>query len=920
MFRDHIRKQFYSVICLILLLFTMIPSIPVHAADTSVRTVRVAFPEQDGMSYTGKTGKLAGYNYDYLQKISEYTGWKMEYVTYPSENKNDAVSDALNDLMEGNVDLMGPILKNEQTEQILEFPENSYGTVYTTLCAPTFSSLRESNFHNQAMIHVGLWTTAATRNAEVINYLDSENITYEITYYETSDEQMEALKNGEVDVVSSVSLSPIANTRIVAQFAARPYFFASAKGNTALMEDLDNAMEQLNHVQPNLQETLFQTYFRSSDEEFALSDDQKHVLSEIGDIQVLAIDYDAPYVYRKNGEPAGMLVELLNDFAKDSGLDLHFTFCETREEAQKQLSSGSYDLLIGLPFTSDFCSTYGFIKSEPVIISNLAYVQSPYQSSRTSIAIVKGLEDLINTSAFQNVMLCDNADECIRAINSGQADVAAGDRSIMEYYIYENYSTLTTSLISGESQNICLAVSRNCPMEFMAIINNFIYSLSDAAKTTYLSSGNSHSVNQSLDYLIHVHPGQFAAVLCLLALLILAGIFCAFYLHQINRKNQELKIANEAKSEFLMRISHDIRTPMNGIIGMLNIADECIDKPEELLRCHDRIRTASNYLLSLINDVLDMSRMESKQIRLDDRSVSLHELVKSCVDITRNQADEAQVTLIVDGIEEFDPPQVIASEQHVRQILLNLISNSIKYNQPGGKVLIGASVIKKTDKEVTCEFIISDNGIGMSEEFQSRMFEPFAQENAGARSEFKGTGLGLSIVKKIIDLKGGTIRVESAPGVGTTFTVTLRVLIDKDYREEILKPETVDIQGMRVLAAEDNSLNAEILQILMEDAGVSVTLVSDGQMLVQEFIHSVPGDYDCIVTDIMMPVMDGYEAARQIRALDRPDAGTIPIIALTANAFSEDEEKALAAGMNAHIAKPFDVEKLKECLARLAQK
>ena len=208
----------------------------------------------------------------------------------------------------------------------------------------------------------------------------------------------------------------------------------------------------------------------------------------------------------------------------------------------------------------------------------------------------------------------------------------------------------------------------------------------------------------------------------------------------------------------------------------------------------------------------------------------------------------------------------------------------------------------------------------MSEEFQSRMFEPFAQENAGARSEFKGTGLGLSIVKKIIDLKGGTIRVESAPGVGTTFTVTLRFLIDKDYREEILKPETVDIQGMRVLAAEDNSLNAEILQILMEDAGVSVTLVSDGQMLVQEFIHSVPGDYDCIVTDIMMPVMDGYEAARQIRALDRPDAGTIPIIALTANAFSEDEEKALAAGMNAHIAKPFDVEKLKECLARLAQK
>ena len=907
----------------ILLFFVLlaVPAVSV-SAEEPVRTVRVAFPEQEGMSFVARSGKITGYTYDYLQKISEYTGWNMEYVVYPDEDGTQAVSDALNDLMDGKVDLLGPILKNEQTEKLLDFPENSYGTVYTTLCAQKFSNLRESNFNNQKLVRVGLWKQAETRNGEVIQYLDAQNITYEITYYDTYEEQMQALQDGAVDVVSSVSLSPVANTRIVAQFAARSYYFATWKGNTELAEQIDAAIETINQVQPNLQETLFQVYFRDSDNEFVLSKEQRlELAAEFDVLHVLCLDGDAPYVYAKDGEPRGMLISILKDFAGELGIPVDFTFCASREEAQQKIASGTYDMLVGLPFVSTYCAENGFVQSEPMIVSGLCYVHMPGRTDRDSIAIVRGLEELIDTSDFSQVLLYDSAEECIQAVLSGRADVAAGDRSVMEYYIYESGTSLTTSLISGETQEICIGASRSHSQTFLAALNNYIYSLSDAVKTMYLSDGNVHYGPMTIRYFVRMHPAGFAAVVCGLTLLLGTAVFLAFYLRQINRKNTELRVANDAKSEFLMRISHDIRTPMNGIIGMLNVADENVDKPDEVRRYHEKIRVASDYLLSLINDVLDMSRMETKQIELEDRSVYLHQVVKSCIEITKNRAAEAGVTLDAEGLHEFYPPRVYASELHVRQILLNLISNSIKYNKPGGRVTVHAEVTEQTAERLTCRFTVSDTGIGMSEEFQKRMFEPFAQEHAGARGEFKGTGLGLAIVQKIVKYKKGDIQVKSVQGEGTEIAVTLTFRIDEKYKDEVpaaeIEQPPVELYGMRILAAEDNEMNAEILQLLLENAGAEVTLVSDGRQLVDAFAEAAPGFYDCILTDIMMPELDGYEAARAIRVMKREDASSIPIVALTANAFAEDAKKAVDAGMNAHITKPFDVDKLKACLSGL---
>ena len=613
-----------------------------EAKDTAVQAkVRVAFPTQEGMSYIGHSGKVTGYNYDYLEKVSEYTGLEMDYVAYPSDDGNEAVGNAMNDLIEGKVDLMGPMLKTEQAQQLFEFPAHSYGTVYTTLCALVSSDFREHNLKDHNSFRVGLWEQAQVRNSEVPAYLESENMSAQILYYETADVQKQALIDGEVDMISSVSLSPVTNTRIVAQFAARPYYFVSTKGNTALISRLDTAMEEINQAEPKLQDNLYDTYFRTIDDTFLLTAEQEAALQAVGTFQVLCVDHDAPYVYQQKGEPAGMLVSILDDFAEEMGLDVTNTFCDNRAEAEQLLSEHSYDILAGLPFTSGYCAQIGYVKSEPVIASGMALVRD------------------------------------LSAENTEKKDA-------------------------------------------IAVVNG----LSSVDKNMYLSEANAHGAPVSLTYFVRANPVQAILFIMFLTALVVMGISMLLYARKMAHKNEELRVANEAKSEFLSRMSHDIRTPMNDIVGMLDIADKNVENPDMVRRCHRKIQIAAEYLLSLINDVLDMSKLEAKNVQLHEESVDLHAVVDSCRKIMENRAVEA-------------------------------------------------------------------------------------------------------------------------------------------------------------------------------------------------FAASPAGSFDYILTDVMMPVMDGYEACRAIRAMERADAAAIPIVAMTANAFSEDIRRSLDAGMNAHISKPFDVNKLKQSLAKL---
>ena len=394
------------------------------------------------------------------------------------------------------------------------------------------------------------------------------------------------------------------------------------------------------------------------------------------------------------------------------------------------------------------------------------------------------------------------------------------------------------------------------------------------------------------------------------------------YKAELLRAAKKAEAANEAKTEFLQRMSHDIRTPINGICGMINVADYYADNMEKQTECRAKIKEASHLLLELINEVLDMSKLESDEVVLEDIPFNLNSIFEEILGVIEHMAAEQNIRIIWEE-KEVTHWNLIGSPVHVKRILMNILSNAVKYNKENGYVYISCREIpSKQTAMPTLEFVCRDTGIGMTEAFQKRIFEPFAQEHAGSRTKFAGTGLGMPITKKLVEKMGGTISFESKEGTGTTFVIRIPFQIDadmKDRNETEEKTET-SIQGLHVLLTEDNELNMEIAEFVLQNEGAVVTKAWNGQKAVDIFRKSRPGEFDAILMDIMMPVMNGYEAAKMIRSLDREDAKVIPIIAMTANVFTEDKMRAKEAGMDEHIAKPVDGKLLVKVINELVKR
>ena len=380
------------------------------------------------------------------------------------------------------------------------------------------------------------------------------------------------------------------------------------------------------------------------------------------------------------------------------------------------------------------------------------------------------------------------------------------------------------------------------------------------------------------------------------------------YKAELLRAAKKAEAANEAKTEFLQRMSHDIRTPINGICGMINVADHYADNMEKQTECRAKIKKTSHLLLELINEVLDMSKLESDEVVLEEIPFNLNGISEEILGVIEHMAAEQNIRIIWEE-KEVTHWNLIGSPVHVKRILMNILSNAVKYNKENGYVYISCREIpSKQTAMTTLEFVCRDTGIGMAEAFQKRIFEPFAQEHAGSRTKFAGTGLGMPITKKLVVKMGGTISFESKEGIGTTFVIRIPFRIDTDMKDRTEAEEKTEtsIQGLHVLLTEDNELNMEIAEFVLQNEGAVVTKAWNGQKAVDIFRKSRPGEFDVILMDIMMPVMNGYEAAKMIRSLDREDAKVIPIIAMTANAFTEDKMRAKEAGMDEHIAKPVD--------------
>ena len=651
------------------------------------------------------------------------------------------------------------------------------------------------------------------------------------------------------------------------------------------------------------------------------------ITSESAPVLRIATDYDfcPNSYYNKDGELSGLYVEIMIEVANRLGMRPEFKTADWMG-CRKMLTEDEVDVLTGLEI---FSNMEGTLRTIPFCSDELRVYGRSRIDSAAALAGKKVALMARSVIATTYDLQCDYLEystntEILEAVEQGEADFGICHGAVATKIIEKNHLHLVPSLVITKSYP-ALAVHDTQP-KLQRMINEVVRDMSEDGTIGRLQNKwiTEFARNRSLEYVFHQNEVFYITFILgiIIVLCITAGYWevdrrqekyirtLLEYQEKLQQSNEETKRANQAKSEFLSHMSHDIRTPINGIMGMVEIIKKNLDDPERIKDCLEKIDKASHHLLSLINDVLDMSKIGSGKVHLEEIPVDLDEEMEKIHAIADVQAKKQEIRFSIE--DEVVHRQFLGSPAHLRRILLNLISNALRYNKKGGKICLAIREVEYDGSHIGLEFKVQDTGIGMSREFvEKSLFKPFTQEDDRVRTEYRGTGLGMSIVYELVKQMNGTIDVNSKPGEGTTFTVKLAFkTVDSAWKKKEIQGENRNITGMNILAAEDNQLNMEILQFLLEEAGAKVTAVSDGKQAVEYFADAASGTYDVILMDIMMPVMDGLEASKKIRELPEGKGKDIPIIAMTANAFVEDKEKTKEAGMNAHLAKPLNMEKV----------
>ena len=647
----------------------------------------------------------------------------------------------------------------------------------------------------------------------------------------------------------------------------------------------------------------------------------------------VAADYDfcPNSYYNSNGELSGLYIEIVTEAANRLGMQVEFQTGEWLE-CRAMLAEGDADVLLGLEI---FSNMEGTLRTIPLCSDELCVYGKETVDSAATLAgrrVALMARSVIETTYD---LQCEYVEyntntEILQAVENGEADYAICHSAVSEKLIEKNRLDLRQGLAIAKSFP-AMAVSASRP-ELRTALNEALQSMSQDETIGRLQQKwiDDFTRSRSLRYVLKTN--QVLYDMFILALIVVVSALVIYYVldrrqaryirslldvqQQLEKSNAEALRANRAKTVFLSHMSHDFRTPVNGILGMAERIRRKKDEPETVDDCLDKIKGAAGHLLELMDDVLDMSRLKFGEIRLARSPFDLNEELRRVQSIAEESAKVKGIALEfrMDGAVHT---RLLGSPMHLRRILLNLVSNAVKYNRPGGRVDVSVREVGGDDRRVALRFVVRDTGIGMSEEFvQKSLFHPFTQEHDNVRTEYQGTGLGMAIVSDLVKFMGGAIGVESRLGEGTTFTVQLEFDLNpaEPPSPEDAQPLT-DISGMRVLVAEDNDLNLEIARCMLQDAGVKTAEARNGREAVEKFAASEEGAFDAILMDVMMPVMDGMQAARAIRALPRRDAADVPIIAMTANAFAEDQSRARDCGMTKYLTKPVDPAKLRAALS-----
>lgn len=923
------RKSVCALLSLLLLLSAVLP-VKAAAETAPVKIVRIGSFENT-FNYCNEKGARKGYGYELLQTLSGYTGWQFEYVTCDW-------SDCFEKLENGEIDIMGGISYTEDRAEKMLFSDEPMGEEKYYLYADlSRADISASNFKTLNGKKVGV-LMGTEPEVMLTEWEKKYGIKTQHVNISNNEDVQQKLANHEIDCFVSLEESLWAELGIstITRVGKSSIYYVLNKDRSDLKEELDNAMRALDEEAPFYTADLCKKYF-SLDYKPILTGEEKAWLRKHGAIRMgfLTSDSGVSTFDPATGEITGTITDYIQ-FAADclgnQKLEFQLVGYDDKEAELNALKSGEIDMIFHFDQSPNLAEEYRVARTNTTWTANMMVVTNQQlftENQVNRVAVPQNKISLTRYIAFYypqwEIVDCDTQEDAIKLVKDGQADCfIIGVSSEAKYSkIYGFYSVPLPN-----PANSCFAVNSG-NRSLLSILNKTIKAMPANMLTSSLAMHKSSLRKVTLSEFI---KDNFVMVLLVSSIAVAAILLTILKLLRKARKaeaaarkaaddtqelNAKLQVAvekaesaNHAKSTFLFNMSHDIRTPMNAIIGYADLASRHSDDPAKLKKYMENIQVCGQNLLMLLNNVLDLARIENDKTEMEYSVSDIDKDFRNCIAMFRNLADSKGQTLMVTT--QLLHPYIYADIPHLTEVCTNLVSNAVKYTGAGGTICCDVTQ-KPGEKESWCNMVITvaDNGIGMSQEFQKHIFEPFERERTSTISKVEGSGIGMGIVKKLVGLMGGTVEVESRIGVGSTFTVTIPCRIASEdeiqAKRETGPSDQKSLFGVKILLAEDNDLNAEIAVELLQEEGCTVDRAKDGVECVDMLEKEANGTYQLILMDIQMPVMNGYDAAKKIRRMDDPQKADIPIIAMTANAFSEDKQAALDAGMNDHIAKPINM-------------
>ena len=923
------RKSACVMLSLLLLLSAMLP-VKAAAETAPAKVVRVGSFE-DTFNYVNEKGARKGYGYELLETLSGYTGWQFEYVTCDWSN-------CFEKLKNGEIDIMGGISYTEDRTEEMLFSDEPMGVEKYYLYADlSRADISASDFKtlNGKKIGVLMGTEPEVMLTE---WEEKYGLETEHVNISNNEDVKQKLANHEIDCFVSLEEAFWAELGIstMIRVGASSIYYAINKDRPDIKEELDYAMSALDEADPFYTADLYKRYF-SLDYTPILTSEEKAWLRKHGAIRMGFLTSDSGV---STYDPAtGKLTGAITDYIQfatgclgNQELEFQIVGYDSKEAELDALKSGEIDMVFHFDQSPNLAEEYRVACTNTTWTSNMMAVTNKEhfnENKANRVAVPQNKLSLKKYLAFYypqwEIVDCDTQEDAAKLVRDGQADCVVTGASSEEKYSkkYGFYSVLLPNPAKS-----CFAVNSG-NSSLLSILNKTLNAMPTNMLTGSLAMHKSSARKVTLSEFI---KDNFFMVLLISSIAVAVVLLTILKLLQKARKaeaaakkaandtqelNAKLQVAvenaesaNRAKSTFLFNMSHDIRTPMNAIIGYADLASRHLDDPAKLEKYMENIQVCGQNLLMLLNNVLDLARIENDKTEIEYSVSDVEKDFRNCVAMFQNQADSKGQTLTVTA--QLQHPYVYADIPHLTEVCTNLVSNAVKYTGACGTIHCDITQ-KPGKKEGWCDTVITvaDNGIGMSQEFQKHIFEPFERERTSTVSKVEGSGIGMGIVKKLVGLMGGTVEVESKIGVGSTFAVTIPCRIasqeETQAKRDTTSSDKKSLSGTKILLAEDNDLNAEIAVELLQEEGCTVDRAKDGVECVDMLEKAANGTYQLILMDIQMPVMNGYDAAKKIRRMDDPPKADIPIIAMTANAFSEDKQAALDAGMNDHVSKPINM-------------